>query len=87
MFRFIYIGFVLFVQYIIIANSCDCECDTPLETIFQVVQHFKVVHACNRHFTTKYGVSNAGVRHISYKGELNGNETASEYVEYTAFFV
>lgn len=62
-----------------LATPIRCE-DPPLKTIYDVVPHFKVVHACNRIFTTTYSANKLGVRSITFTGTYKKGETGGEYI-------
>lgn len=71
----IYIAIILIIQA---AVPIRCE-DPPLKTIYDVVPHFKLVHACNRIFTTTYRVNKHGVRIVTFTGTYKKGETPGEY--------
>lgn len=79
----IYIAIILIIQS---AITIRCE-DPPLKTIYDVVPHFKEVHACNRIFTTSYRASRNGVRIITFTGSYRKGETAGKYCRCRINFV
>lgn len=56
-----------------------CEEVPPLKLIYDVVSHYRTVHACDRTLWTDSSVTEDGTRRVTYNGEIEPSESGRKF--------